>query len=107
MAKSHGSKRKAWPTAKPPTYAARLHLSYLLDDQPITSAGLMILYEEGKFCSTIPFQNIFRNSKNPKVLVKPAGGKPYTIPRSTKYRSRSPPSHFRLTYNWNEDLGQM
>jgi len=76
--------------------------------KPITSAGLMILYEEGKFLLDDPVSKYLPEFKNPKVLVKPAGGKPYTIPAKHEITIRDLLRHTSgLTYNWNEDLGQM
>ncbi|HXL26262.1 MAG TPA: serine hydrolase domain-containing protein [Chthoniobacterales bacterium] len=76
--------------------------------KPITSAGLMILYEEGKFLLDDPVSKYLPEFKNPKVLVKPAGGKPYTIPAKHEITVRDLLRHTSgLTYNWNEDLGQM
>jgi CubicO group peptidase (beta-lactamase class C family) len=76
--------------------------------KPITSVGVMILYEEGKFLLDDPISKYLPEFKNPKVLVKPANGKPYTIPASREITIRDLLRHTSgLTYNWNEDLGQM
>jgi CubicO group peptidase (beta-lactamase class C family) len=46
--------------------------------------------------------------KNPKVLVKPANGAPYTIPAAREITIRHLLTHTSgLTYPWNADLGQM
>jgi len=46
--------------------------------------------------------------KNPKVLVKPASGKPYTIPATQEITIRNLLTHTSgLTYHWNPDLGAM
>jgi CubicO group peptidase (beta-lactamase class C family) len=76
--------------------------------KPITSVGVMILYEEGKFLLDDPISKYLPEFKNPKVLVKPANGKPYTIPASREITIRDLLRHTSgLTYNWNGDLGQM
>jgi CubicO group peptidase (beta-lactamase class C family) len=76
--------------------------------KPITSVGVMILYEEGKFLLDDPISKYLPEFKNPKVLVKPANGKPYTIPASREITIRDLLRHTSgLTYNWNEDLGRM
>ena len=76
--------------------------------KPITSAGLMILYEEGKFLLDDPVSKYLPEFKNPKVLVKPTNGKPYTIPAKHEITIRDLLRHTSgLTYNWNENLGQM
>src|SRR5438105_3153767 len=48
--------------------------------KPITTVGAMILYEEGKFLLDDPISKYLHEFKDPKVLVKPANGQPYTIP---------------------------
>ncbi len=77
--------------------------------KPITSAAAMILYEEGKFLLDDPISKYLPEFKNPRVLVKPAGGgKPYTIPAKREITVRDLMRHTSgITYNWNEDLGQM
>jgi CubicO group peptidase (beta-lactamase class C family) len=76
--------------------------------KPITSVGAMILYEEGKFLLDDPVSKYLPEFKNPKVLVKPANGQPYTIPAKHEITIRDLMRHTSgLTYNWNEDLGQM
>jgi len=76
--------------------------------KPITSVGAMILYEEGKFLLDDPVSKYLPEFKNPKVLVKPAEGKPYTIPAKREITVRDLMRHTSgITYNWNEDLGQM
>ncbi|GAC1641004.1 MAG: serine hydrolase domain-containing protein [Candidatus Acidiferrum sp.] len=75
--------------------------------KPITSVAAMILYEEGKFLLDDPISKYLPEFKNPKVLVKPANGKPYTIPASREVTVRDLMRHTSgITYNWNEDLGQ-
>jgi len=77
--------------------------------KPLTSAAVMILYEEGKFLLEDPVSKYLPEFKNPKVLVKPAGGgKPYTIPATHEITIRDLLRHTSgLTYNWNDDLGAM
>jgi len=76
--------------------------------KPITSVGAMILYEEGKFLLDDPVSKYLPEFKNPRVLVKPAEGKPYTIPAKREITIRDLMRHTSgITYNWNEDLGQM
>lgn len=74
--------------------------------KPITSVAVMILYEEGKFLLDDPVSKYLAEFKNPKVLVKPASGEPYTIPATKQITIRDLLRHTSgLTYNWNEDLG--
>ena len=42
--------------------------------KPITSAAVMMLYEEGRFLLDDPVSKYLPEFKNPKVLVKPASG---------------------------------
>jgi CubicO group peptidase (beta-lactamase class C family) len=76
--------------------------------KPITSLAVMILYEEGKFLLDDPVSKYLPEFKNPKVLVKPASGEPYTIPASREITIRDLLRHTSgITYNWNGDLGPM
>jgi CubicO group peptidase (beta-lactamase class C family) len=76
--------------------------------KPITSVAVMMLYEEGKFLLDDPVSKYLREFKNPKVLVKPASGEPYTIPATKENTIRDLLRHTSgITYNWNEDLGAM
>jgi CubicO group peptidase (beta-lactamase class C family) len=76
--------------------------------KPITSTAVMMLYEEGKFLLDDPISKYLPEFKNPKVLVKPAHGEPYTIPANREITIRDLLRHTSgLTYNWNADLGQM
>ncbi len=76
--------------------------------KPITSVAVMMLYEEGKFLLDDPVSEYLPEFKNPKVLVKPANGAPYTIPATREITIRDLLRHTSgLTYNWNEDLGPM
>jgi CubicO group peptidase (beta-lactamase class C family) len=76
--------------------------------KPITSVAVMMLYEEGKFQLEDPISKYLPEFKNPKVLVKPATGVPYTIPATREITIRDLLRHTSgLTYNWNTDLGKM
>jgi CubicO group peptidase (beta-lactamase class C family) len=76
--------------------------------KPITSLAVMMLYEEGKFLLEDPISKYLPEFKNPKVLVKPATGEPYTIPAKNEITIRDLLRHTSgITYNWNEDLGPM
>jgi CubicO group peptidase (beta-lactamase class C family) len=75
--------------------------------KPITSAAVMILYEEGHFLLGDPVSRFLPEFKNPKVLVKPATGETYTIPAAREITIRDLLRHTSgLTYHWNADLGQ-
>jgi len=76
--------------------------------KPITSVAVMMLYEEGKFLLDDPVSKYLPEFKDPKVLVKPAKGEPYTIPASREITIRDLLHHTSgITYNWNADLGPM
>jgi len=76
--------------------------------KPITSVAVMILYEEGKFLLDDPVSKYLPEFKNPKVLVKPASGEPYTIPATKEITIRDLLRHTSgITYQWNGDLGPM
>jgi CubicO group peptidase (beta-lactamase class C family) len=76
--------------------------------KPITSVAVMMLYEEGKFLLDDPVSKYLPEFKNPKVLMKPPQGEPYTIPATKEITIRDLLRHTSgLTYNWNEDLGPM
>jgi CubicO group peptidase (beta-lactamase class C family) len=76
--------------------------------KPITSVAVMMLYEEGRFQLDDPVSKYLPEFKNPKVLVKPATGQPYSIPATKEITIRDLLRHTSgLTYNWNEDLGKM
>jgi len=76
--------------------------------KPITSVAVMMLYEEGKFLLEDPISKYLPEFKDPKVLVKPANGQPYTIPATREITIRDLLRHTSgLTYNWNEDLGPL
>jgi CubicO group peptidase (beta-lactamase class C family) len=74
--------------------------------KPITSVAVMILYEEGYFLLDDPISKYLPEFKNPKVLVKPATGEPYSIPATKEITIRDLLRHTSgLTYQWNVDLG--
>jgi CubicO group peptidase (beta-lactamase class C family) len=76
--------------------------------KPITSAAVMMLYEEGRFLLEDPVSKYLPEFKNPKVLVKPASGDPYTIPAAREITIRDLLRHTSgITYHWNETLGPM
>jgi CubicO group peptidase (beta-lactamase class C family) len=66
----------------------------------------MMLYEEGHFLLDDPVSKYLPEFKNPKVLVKPASGEPYSIPATKEITIRDLLRHTSgLTYHWNADLG--
>ena len=76
--------------------------------KPIASVAAMMLYEEGKFLLEDPVAKYLPEFKNPKVLVKPASGQPYTTPATKEITIRDLLRHTSgLTYGWNADLGPM
>src|SRR5579864_1520284 len=76
--------------------------------KPITSVAVMMLYEEGKFLLDDPVSKYLPEFRNPKVLVKPASGEPYTIPAKNEITIRDLLRHTSgITYQWNNDLGPM
>jgi CubicO group peptidase (beta-lactamase class C family) len=77
--------------------------------KPITSAAVMMLYEEGKFLLEDPVSKYLPAFKNPKVLVKPVGGGArYSIPAAREITIRDLLRHTSgLTYQWNGDLGPL
>jgi CubicO group peptidase (beta-lactamase class C family) len=76
--------------------------------KPITSVAVMMLYEEGRFVLEDPVSKYLPEFKNPRVLVKPATGEPYTIPATREITIRDLLRHTSgLTYNWNAVLGPM
>ena len=76
--------------------------------KPITSVAAMMLYEEGKFLLDDPVSKYLPEFKNPKVLVKPASGQPYTVPATKEITIRDLLRHTSgMTYGWNADLGPM
>jgi CubicO group peptidase (beta-lactamase class C family) len=76
--------------------------------KPITSTAVMMLYEEGRFLLDDPVSKYLPEFKNPKVLVKPASGEPYTIPATREITIRDLLRHTSgITYHWNDVLGPM
>ena len=77
--------------------------------KPLTSAAVMILYEQGQFLLEDPVSKYLPEFKDPRVLVKRAnGGAPYTIPATHEITIRDLLRHTSgLTYGWNLDLGPM
>ncbi|MBZ5682262.1 MAG: beta-lactamase family protein [Acidobacteriia bacterium] len=76
--------------------------------KPITSVAVMMLYEEGHFMLEDPVSKYLPELKNPKVLVKPASGEPYSIPATHEITIRDLLRHSSgLTYHWNPDLGPL
>jgi len=74
--------------------------------KPITTVAAMILYEEGRFLLDDPVSKYLPEFKNPKVLVKPASGEPYSIPATREITIRDLMRHTSgITYSWNGDLG--
>ena len=74
--------------------------------KPVTSLAVMMLYEEGRFLLNDPVSKYLPEFKNPKVLVKPAAGEPYTIPAGREITIKHLLTHTSgLTYHWNPDLG--
>ena len=74
----------------------------------ITSLAVMMLYEEGHFLLDDPVSKYIPEFKNPKVLVKPASGQPYSIPATKEITIRNLLTHTSgLTYPWNPELGKM
>jgi CubicO group peptidase (beta-lactamase class C family) len=76
--------------------------------KPITSVAVMMLYEEGHFLLDEPVSKYLPEFKNPKVLVKPSAGTPYTIPATREITIRDLLRHTSgISYNWNVDLGPL
>ncbi len=75
--------------------------------KPITSTAVMMLYEQGYFQLEDPISKYLPEFKNPRVLVRPASGKSYTIPATREITIADLLRHTSgLTYQWNADLGQ-
>ncbi len=76
--------------------------------KPITTLGVMMLYEEGRFQLDDPVAKYIPEFANPKVLVKPKEGKPYTIPATQPITIRHLLTHTSgISYNWDADLGPL
>jgi CubicO group peptidase (beta-lactamase class C family) len=68
----------------------------------------MMLHEEGRFLLEDPVSRYLPEFKNPKVLVKPPSGEPYSIPASREITIRDLLRHTSgITYNWHADLGPL
>lgn len=76
--------------------------------KPLTTLAVMMLYEEGRFMLDDPVSKYIPELRNPKVLVKPKLGRPYTIPASREITIRDLLMHTSgMTYPWNPDLGPL
>jgi CubicO group peptidase (beta-lactamase class C family) len=74
--------------------------------KPIVSLGVMMLYEEGRFQLNDPVSKYIPEFGDPKVLVTPKEGKPYTIPATQPITIRHLLTHTSgLSYNWDPALG--
>jgi CubicO group peptidase (beta-lactamase class C family) len=74
--------------------------------KPITSAAVMLLYEEGRLLLNDPVSKFLPEFKSPKVLVREGAGAPYTIPAKGEITIKHLLTHTSgLTYHWNPDLG--
>ena len=95
--------REAAKTMRPDTIFRICSMS-----KPITSVAVMMLYEEGHFLLDDPVSRYLPEFKNPKVLVKPSTGTPYTIPATREITIRDLLRHTSgISYNWNVDLGPL
>jgi CubicO group peptidase (beta-lactamase class C family) len=75
--------------------------------KPLTSAAVMMLYEEGRFLLDDPISKFIPEFKNQKVLVKDSSGRHYTIPAKNEITIRHLLTHTSgLTYHWNPNLGE-
>jgi CubicO group peptidase (beta-lactamase class C family) len=76
--------------------------------KPITTLGVMMLYEEGRFQLDDPIAKYIPEFADPKVLVTPKGGKQYTIPASQPITIRHLLTHTSgISYNWDSELGAL
>jgi CubicO group peptidase (beta-lactamase class C family) len=76
--------------------------------KPITSAAVMMLYEEGRFLLEDPVSKYLPEFKNAKVFVQPATGQAYSIPAIHEITIRDLLRHTSgLTYQWNPVLGSL
>lgn len=76
--------------------------------KPITSAAVMMLYEEGRFLLDDPVSKYLPEFKHPKVLKKSANGSAETVPAKREITIRDLLRHTSgLTYEWNADLGRI
>ncbi len=73
--------------------------------KPITTLAVMMLHEEGRLQLDDPIAKYIPEFADPKVLVKPKEGKPYTIPASQPITIRHLLTHTSgISYNWDADL---
>ena len=76
--------------------------------KPITSAAVMLLYEEGRFLLNDPVSKFLPEFKDMKVLAKTPSGQTYTVPASRQMTIKHLLTHTSgLTYHWNADLGPL
>jgi CubicO group peptidase (beta-lactamase class C family) len=76
--------------------------------KPITTLGVMMLYEEGRFQLDDPIAKYIPEFADPKVLVKPKEGKPSSIPATQPITIRHLLTHTSgISYNWDVDLGPL
>lgn len=74
--------------------------------KPIVSLAVMMLYEEGRFELDDPVSKYIPEFGDPKVLVTPKEGKPYTIPATQPITIRNLLTHTSgIGYNWDPALG--
>ena len=74
--------------------------------KPLVTLGVMMLYEEGRFQLDDPISKYIPEFGDPKVLVRPKEGKPYTIPASQPITIRNLLTHTSgIGYNWDASLG--
>ncbi|HBY61528.1 MAG TPA: serine hydrolase [Solibacterales bacterium] len=75
--------------------------------KPITSAAVMMLYEEGRFLLSDPVSKYLPEFKNPKVLMKGPGGAHYTVPANREITIKHLLTHTSgISYHWHADLGR-
>src|ERR1035438_9116662 len=74
--------------------------------KPLVTLGVMMLYEEGRFQLDDPISKYIPEFGDPKVLITPKEGKPYTIPASQPITIRNLLTHTSgIGYNWDASLG--
>jgi CubicO group peptidase (beta-lactamase class C family) len=74
--------------------------------KPIVSLAAMMLYEEGRFQLDDPISQYIPEFADPKVLVTPKDGKPYTIPATHPITIKNLLTHTSgISYNWDPVLG--
>jgi CubicO group peptidase (beta-lactamase class C family) len=76
--------------------------------KPIISVAAMVLYEKGHFLLEDKVSKYLPEFKNPKVLVQPTTGDPYSIPATHEITIRDLLRHTSgLAYQWNPVLGPL